>query len=207
MTRQKLLGLSSIAGIYIWKSLGNKNRYNRIACETVLVKKLTFFLLVFSSLYAERPVNLFSVSSGIFDLMREKHRTWELSVEYKMHPAWLKSPFRFMEFRPLLGLMGTIEGSSYLYAGINFDLFLTERFLIAPGFAAGWYRAGGGKDLGYPLEFRSGVEIAWQFKDASRVGIHFYHLSNASLGKRNPGEESLVIFYDIPISFLFSFSK
>ena len=102
--------------------------------------------------------------------------------------------------------MATIEGTSYLYAGLNFDLFAGEKIVIAPGFAAGWYRAGGGKNLAVILEFRSGVELAWQFEDASRLGVHFYHLSNASLGSRNPGEESLVLFYDIPIKSGFPFS-
>lgn len=169
-------------------------------------RSLLPLLLFISSLYAVRQTDLFSVSTGIFDLLREKHRTWEFSLEYKFHFSRLKSPFRFLEFRPLVGAMATIKGSSYLYGGINFDLFPCDQIVVAPGFAAGWYRAGKGKDLGYPLEFRSGVELAWQFEDASRLGIHFYHLSNASLGKRNPGEESLVLFYDIPVSVGFPFS-
>lgn len=171
------------------------------------MRRLLFTALLFSTLHAVRQTDLFSVSTGIFDLMREKHRTWEFSLEYKFHISRLKSPFRFLEFRPLIGAMGTIEGSSYLYAGINLDLFPCDQIVIAPGFAAGWYRAGKGKDLGYPLEFRSGVELAWQFKDASRLGVHFYHLSNASLGDRNPGEESLVLFYDIPIKSGFPFTS
>ena len=170
------------------------------------VKQFTIlFLLAISSLQAVRQCDLFSVSTGIFDVMRERHRTWEFSLEYKFHCPKFKSPFRFMEFRPLIGAMATIEGTTYLYGGINFDLFPCDQIVIAPGFAAGWYRAGNGKDLGYPLEFRTGVELAWQFEDASRLGVHFYHLSNASLGNRNPGEESFVLYYDIPIKKGFPF--
>lgn len=167
------------------------------------------FLFVLSSLHAVRQTDLFSFATGIYDVMREKHQTWELEVEYKFHCPKLKSPFCFMEFRPLVGAMATIRGSTYLYAGINFDLFPCDSIVIAPGFAAGWYTVGKGKNLGFPLEFRTGVELAWQFQDASRAGVHFYHLSNASLGSRNPGEESLVLFYDIPIKkgFPFYYSK
>lgn len=95
--------------------------------------------------------------------------------------------------------MGTARGSGYLYAGLNFDLLIQERLVLSPGFAAGYYWQGGGKDLGFPLEFRTGVELSYVFADQYRLGVHFYHLSNASLGRRNPGEESFVFFYDIPI--------
>jgi hypothetical protein len=97
--------------------------------------------------------------------------------------------------------------STYLYGGINFDLFPTEHLVIAPGFSAGWYNQGDGKKLGFPIEFRSGVEISWQLKDQGRVGLCFYHISNAGLGTRNPGSESIVFLYDIPITSGFPFSK
>ena len=158
------------------------------------------------SLIAQPLPDWISFAGGVYDLLREKHRTVEFEAEYKFHVRGLGSPWPFLEFLPLVGFMATVEGSSYLYLGLNFDLLFWDHLLIAPGFAAGAYWHGKGKDLGYPLEFRSGVELAWQFTDYSRLGIHFYHLSNASLSKRNPGEESLVIYYDIPITKGFPFS-
>lgn len=148
---------------------------------------------------AERIPDFFSVASGIFDVMRERHRTCEFDAEYKFHVGWMRSPYQVLEFRPLVGVMATVQGSFYAYLGINFDLLFWDHLLFAPGFAAGYYAKGGGKDLGYPIEFRSGIELAWQFTDWRRLGVHFYHLSNASIGHKNPGEESLVFFYDIPI--------
>ena len=120
-------------------------------------------------------------------------------MEYKFHLRCLKSPNPYLEFRPLVGVMTSLQGSFYAYLGLNFDLLFMDHLLFAPGFAAGYFSKGHGRNLGYPIEFRSGVELAWQFEDQRRFGIHFYHLSNASIGKRNPGEESLVLFYDIPI--------
>lgn len=152
-----------------------------------------------------QPPDLISFATGVFDISREKHRTWEFEAEYKFHLRCLRSPWNFLEFRPLLGLMATATGSVYAYGGINFDLLFWDHLHIAPGFAAGYYYTGHGKNLGYPLEFRSGVELGYQFSDWHRIGVHFYHLSNASIGKRNPGEESLVLFYDIPIKRGFPF--
>ena len=103
--------------------------------------------------------------------------------------------------------MATIQSSYYLYFGVNFDLLIGKHIHLAPGFAGGYYSNGRGKDLGFSIEFRSGIELAWQFSDFRRLGVHFYHLSNASLSKYNPGEESLIVFFDIPIRKGFPFSN
>ena len=176
--------------------------------------KLKIYILIFlffslKILSAAPPANYFSVASGVYNLLQDKWRTAELDLEYKFHLKCLKSPYHFLEFRPLVGAMTTLKGSVYAYLGINFDLLFLDHLLIAPGFAAGYFYKGQGRDLGYPIEFRSGVEFAWQFSDQSRLGVHFYHLSNASIGRKNPGEESLVMFYDIPIKkgFPFNFKK
>jgi hypothetical protein len=43
------------------------------------------------------------------------------------------------------------------------------------------------------------MEIAYEFKWKSRVGAQFYHISNASLAHKNPGAESLIFYYAIPL--------
>jgi lipid A 3-O-deacylase len=162
------------------------------------MKKIAALLLLSHQIFAAPNYDQISFYSGVFDILRERHRTFEFGIEYKFYPAW-RSPFHFMAFRPLLGVMANATRSTYLYGGINFDLFPSASFVIAPGFAAGWYSRGHGKDMGFPLEFRTCVEMAWIFDDQRRLGASFYHISNAGLGHRNPGEESLVLVYDIPI--------
>lgn len=162
--------------------------------------KISIFLFACCSiLHAAAPPDYLSVGTGVYNLLQPKWRTWEFDIEYKFHLRCLKSPNRYLEFRPLAGALVTLRGTTYFYLGINFDLLFFNHLLFAPGFAAGYFSKGEGRDLGYPIEFRSGIELAWQFTDARRLGVHFYHLSNASIGRRNPGEESLVIFYDIPL--------
>lgn len=168
-------------------------------CRWNLRKAIVLGLCFWNALCSAQIPDYLSFAAGIYDLMREKHRTCEFEAEYKFHVRAFASPNRYLEFRPLLGVMATAKGSAYVYGGLNFDLLFFDHLLLAPGFAAGYYVQGGGKNLGYPLEFRSGVELAWQFSDWRRLGVHFYHLSNAGLGRRNPGEESLVFFYDIPL--------
>lgn len=167
---------------------------------------LLFFVFSFLSLNSAPPADYFSVGSGVYNLFQDRWRTAEFDLEYKFHLKCLKSPYHFLEFRPLVGLTTTLKGTVYAYLGINFDLLFYDHLLFAPGFAAGYFYKGQGRDLGYPIEFRSGVELAWQFSDQSRLGIHFYHLSNASIARKNPGEESLVMYYDIPIRKGFPFN-
>ncbi len=158
----------------------------------------TLLFLAAAAEGASLPPDWISFAGGIFDILREKHRTGEFEIEYKFHIRKWGAPLSFLEFLPLVGVMANVQGGGYLYAGMNFDFLFGKHVVFAPGFAAGYYWQGNGKNLGYPLEFRSGVELAWQFADFRRLGVHFYHLSNASLGRKNPGEESLVLFLRHP---------
>jgi len=144
------------------------------------------------SLEADKSADLLSFGGGIHDIIRDKYRTQEFRVEVKSHLDWYL-------FRPMLGVTATARGAVYAYLGVGLDLVFQNHLILSPNFAAGYYHQGGGKDLGFPLEFRSGVELGWQFTSLYRIGVHFYHVSNASLGHRNPGEESLVFFLSIPI--------
>lgn len=165
----------------------------------VFLPRWIWFIFPLFALQAKTSPDLFSVGAGAFDFMRERHRTWQFEADYKFYTKYLSFPKYDLEIRPLVGLMGTIRGSVYACLGIDFDLLFWDHVLVAPGFAAGYCWQGHGKDLGYPIEFRSGIELAWQFSDWHRLGVHFYHLSNASIGHRNPGEESIVLFYAIPV--------
>jgi hypothetical protein len=49
------------------------------------------------------------------------------------------------------------------------------------------------------VEFRSGAELAYRFADQSRLGIAIHHTSNAGLTKQNPGEQSAVLMYSVPL--------
>lgn len=171
------------------------------------MKKGGAVFYLFAAAIHAAPPDWISFAGGIYDFLRPNRMTAEIEIEYKFHLRWLTAPFQFLEFVPLVGVMANAQGSGYLYGGLNFDLLFFNHLVLAPGFAAGYYWRGSGRNLGYPLEFRSGVELGWQFSDFRRLGVHFYHLSNASLGKRNPGEESIVFYYDIPITKWFPFTK
>ncbi len=142
--------------------------------------------------FASKP-DLISLGAGVHDIIRDEYRTSEFRIEYKPHNEMIT-------IRPLVGMMITKQKSFFAYGGFWFDWILRKHFLISPNFAAGFFSKGHGKTLGYPLEFRSGIELGWRFSNEVRMGVHFYHISNASLGHKNPGEESLVFSISFPIN-------
>ena len=101
---------------------------------------------------------------------------------------------------PVIGIMATSDSAVYGYGGIVIDIPVSDRFYITPSFAAGGFDHGSGKNLGHTVEFRTGVEFSYEFDDASRVGVMFHHMSNADLGGKNPGSESVFVNYMVPIS-------
>lgn len=154
-----------------------------------------FILLLFGALAsAEQPkVSYLTFGSGISNVLRNK-KSAEFRLEYK---SWRN----FNHIKPFGGVTVTTLGALYAYGGFVIDIAFWNKLVFSPNFAVGVYSKGHGKDLGYPLEFRSNIELGWQFKNYSRIGLSFYHISNASLGKKNPGTESLVFFYSLPLKF------
>jgi len=95
---------------------------------------------------------------------------------------------------PITGVFLTEKSALYLYSGVQAEYelgFLT----ITPSFAPGYYNYGSGKDLGYPLEFKSEVQISLNLSDSSHLGMSYNHISNASLGNKNPGANSYMFNY------------
>ena len=88
---------------------------------------------------------------------------------------------------PITGGFVTGRNAIYLYTGVQAEYdfgFLT----ITPSFAPGYYNSGGkGKDLGFPLEFKSEVQVSFDLSESSHLGMSYNHISNASLGTKNPG--------------------
>lgn len=129
---------------------------------------------------------------GAYDISQGDDRATEFGAEYRYKDV-------YYGLRPLVGIMATTDSAVYGYAGAQWDIALSRSVILSPSFTAGAYNDGDGKDLGYWLEFKSGIELAYQFENQSRVGVAFNHMSNASLGNDNPGTENLVVTYSHPI--------
>ena len=111
-----------------------------------------------------------------------------------------KKAFGFI--KPLLGFLGTTENAFYGYFGLSTDLYFFDCkcFLLSPSLAVGAYEDGDQIRLGHTLEFRSGGDISYRFRNNVRVGVGIFHISNAGLGYRNPGSEQIIFKYHIPFN-------
>ncbi len=132
-----------------------------------------------------------AVYGGIYNTANDDNPT-ELGVEYRF--AGLKVPKLpgSIALEPAIGIAGTEDGNGWIYGGLRLDLKLGG-WVVTPQFAVALYEDGDGRDLGGVLEFRSGLEIAYRFGTGPRVGVLFYHLSNADIYDFNPGSNSLVL--------------
>ena len=144
-----------------------------------------------ASLAAEDDPALLTAAGGIFDV-GEDTDAFEARLEFR-------SGRRFWLFKPFAGAMATSEQSVYGYAGVLIDLYWGRRIVTTFSFAPGLYHEGDGKDLGHVVEFRSQAEIAYRFDNRSRLGLSFGHMSNAGLDERNPGQESLMVNWSMPL--------
>ena len=95
-------------------------------------------------------------------------------------------------------VMKCADGNQALATSLADALTAHDPGSIRPNAAVGAFYKGNGKDLGSVVEFKTGAEFAYRFEDHSRLGLQFDHISNAGIGKRNPGTESLVLFWSFP---------
>jgi len=132
-----------------------------------------------------------SFGVGGFDVIASDNGSAAFQLEYA-------SDKRFWIFHPIAGVMVNSELGGDAYAGVAVDLFFGNRIVVTPSFAPGYYWRGSSKNLGSPIEFRSAIAAAYRFDDRSRLGLEFYHLSNAGIDVHNPGTEVLLLKYSVP---------
>jgi hypothetical protein len=125
------------------------------------------------------------------------------SWDFDHHPEGeLRGELRFPEsvwmIKPLVGVIGSSRGSSYVYFGLRIDFIFADHYVVMPDAAVGWYHRGTDKNLGSPVEFKTGAEFAYRFDNAARIGIAFDHISNAGLTQANPGTEQLMLMVSYP---------
>ena len=117
--------------------------------------------------------------------------------------AELRAEYRFGDVlgfvSPFIGVQGTSSAAFYGYGGFGIDINFGPNIVLTPNVAAGYFSRGQGTNLGSWWEFRSGAELAWRFEDMSRLGVAVHHTSNAGLTKRNPGEQSVLLMYSVPL--------
>jgi hypothetical protein len=148
---------------------------------------------------------LFTGSAFAEDYISLSVGDWNALRSGQAHVFQYGGEYRFSDvgygIHPILGGFGTAKGGAYGYGGLNWDVaLLPNQLYLVPNFAVGAYKEGDGKQMGGALEFRSGIELDYQFPNAHQVGVALNHISNAGIYEHNSGEESVLLTYSIPVS-------
>jgi len=152
---------------------------------------IAFIILCFTNLISmadevskETEMNIFT---GLFDFSDHKQKSGLVGLQHQNEDLFRES---FLgKLSPITGGFLTENSAFYLYTGVQAEYelgFLT----LTPSFTPGYYNSGDGKDLGYPLEFKSEIQVSFDLSNTSNLGISYNHISNASLGTKNPGANS-----------------
>ena len=163
--------------------------YIRLLKKYIIV--LAFLCIFIPDTYSQDK-NYIILSTAVFDILQQDNSSSEGRVEFRFNKIdW--------QIKPFGGVMANTDGAVYLFSGFYYDVPLTSFLYLTPSFAPGFYHKCDSKNLDFALEFRSQLELSIRLENNIRVGVSFSHISNASLGKINPGVESIAIIYYVPL--------
>jgi len=161
----------------------------------MIIKKFLISILVvllaFSVHADETKINdkntEFSIYSGMFDFSDDGKRSTLIGFQHQNEN--LNRDTFLGNLSPITGAMITADNAGYIYTGVQAQ-YKIGVLNITPSFTPGLYHAGDGKDLGHMLEFKSEVQLSLDLSKTSELGFSYNHISNASLGDKNPGANS-----------------
>jgi lipid A 3-O-deacylase len=142
---------------------------------------------------ARGETGVLSIGAGCVDVVRKRDPSPQMVLEYR-------TGGRAHPLQVVLVATMTRESSAFLGMGLEFELALGRHLKLPPSFAPGYYYQGNGMDLGASLEFRSQLELGFGFRSGQRLSVNFGHLSNAGVGRINPGLESLTLAWQLPLT-------
>ena len=159
------------------------------------IKKILilFSFLVFTiSLNAEeikkRELNTeFNIYTGMFDFSDDGKKSELIGFQHQNEN--LNRDTFLGNLSPITGALLTADSAAYVYTGVEAQ-YKIGSLNFNPSFAPGLYHEGDGKDLGHVLEFKTELQISLDMSENSQFGFSYNHLSNASLGSKNPGANS-----------------
>ena len=157
------------------------------------LKKIFLFIIIFlatTKLFAVEEINRenqMNFFTGNFDFSDDKQKA--ILVGFQHQDENLNRETLLGNVSPVTGGFVTENSAAYIYTGIEWNVDMGG-MIFTPSFAPGLYHEGDGKDLGHVLEFKSEVQLSYASSDNTSFGISYNHVSNASLGDKNPGANS-----------------
>ena len=163
-----------------------KNKNLNFFC---LVLIITFFTTSLKSDEVNKLIDPheYNFFTGMFDFSDEGKKSTLVGIQHQNENLY-KDTF-LGTLSPVTGFLVTGDASTYLYTGVQAEYNL-GKVNLTPSFTPGLYGQGDGKDLGHLVEFKSEVQLSFDLFKDSELGFSYNHISNASLGEKNPGANS-----------------
>jgi len=127
--------------------------------------------------------------SGMFDFSDDGQKALLFGLQHQNENLIRDSLLG--EISPVTGFFLTENQAAYLYTGIQAHYNLGD-LDFTPSFTPGLYHEGDGKDLGHVIEFKTEVQFSINTSADTKFGFSYNHVSNASLGSKNPGANSYI---------------
>ncbi len=152
---------------------------------------LGFILSTISLVVAEEQktdANQLNFFIGNFDFSDDKQKAILFGFQHQ-NENLIRDTF-LGNVSPITGGFVTENSAAYIYTGIEWNVDMGGGLTFTPSFAPGLYHEGDGKDLGHIVEFKSEVQLSYSSSEKTNFGVSYNHVSNASLGDKNPGANS-----------------
>ena len=129
----------------------------------------------------------FNFYSGMFDFSDDGKSSTIFGIQHQ-NETLVRDSF-LGTLSPVSGVYITSDNASYFYTGVQAQ-YKVGKINLTPSFTPGLYNEGNGKDLGHIVEFKSEIQLSIDLLNSSELGFSYNHISNASLGEKNPGANS-----------------
>ena len=159
------------------------------------INKFVFLFIILISAFSSNADEIksdnknteFNFYTGMFDFSDHGKRSSLFGIQHQ-NENLIRDTF-LGNLSPVTGGMITADNASYVYTGVQAQYKLGA-INFTPSFTPGLYFEGDGKDLGHVIEFKSELQISLDLSKTSELGFSYNHISNASLGDKNPGANS-----------------
>ena len=152
----------------------------------ILLKTFIIFFVVITSSNADSG-NKLSFYTGMFDFSDDNKKSNLFGIQHINENLYRESFLGTLQ--PVSGAMITADNAGYIYTGFQVP-YKSGSMTFTPSFTPGLYSEGNGKDLGHVIEFKSEIQLTYELSSSSEFGFSYNHISNASLGDKNPGANS-----------------
>ena len=147
-------------------------------------------ILFFVPINAEEnnSTSQYNFYTGNFDFSDDKQKA--ILFGFQHQNTTLERQTFLGKVSPITGAFITENSAAYVYTGVEWNYDMGGKMTFTPSFAPGLYNQGDGKDLGHVLEFKTEIQASYAMSESSSMGVSYNHISNASLGDKNPGANS-----------------